>query len=332
MKILVIGCGSIGRRHIRLLKEMGIEVTGFEANCERAKEAHEATGVSVYSANEPPPWLHLPLFSGFDGAIIATPNHLHARPAQAVLACGKPVLIEKPITMSVADAEVLLAEAIPPVLIGYCLRYHDHLKRIKQLISEGTLGTIRHASFHFGHDLRQWRPGTDYRVGYAAKRETGGGILLDASHELDLANWFLGEPRKATAMVRNTGALEGLETEDLADVLIEYDSGAQASVHVDYLSSYYTRSCMIIGDKGLANWDLDSKNHSSRLIVDVDGKLTMTTELHNPDDMYRAELAHFVKVIRGEEKPLVTGEDGIRTLLLVEAAKRSSAEGRVIAL
>lgn len=346
LKILVIGCGSIGRRHIRLLKEMGVRVAGIDTVREQSLQVSVEFGIVTYTDPDASKAIQYALThcydddgedSRWDGAIIATPNHLHADPTIAALAAGCGVLVEKPIATipeaahcMIAASEVNLESVKPepkPLLVGYCLRYHPGLRRLKKLLDQGAIGTVRHASIHFGSYLPDWRPGFDYRQGYAARRETGGGILMDASHELDYACWLFGEPISVMAQVQNTGALE-IETEDVADLVVRFESGVQANIHLDYLDEIYNRGIRIIGDNGTITWDF-TENIVHHYSIHFNGH-TQYRESCVPDDLYRAELQHFLSCIRGEEQPLVTGADGIRALRLVEAARRSSEEGRVV--
>lgn len=329
MKILVIGCGSIGRRHIRLLKEMGVRVEGVDTSREAGWRVSDEFGVMTYTE------LHHALehcydeqgeLSRWDGAIIATPNHLHYETAQEVIVnAGIPVLIEKPLAHTLVDAEALTNHADTegvPMLIGYTLRFHPGLRKLKKLLDEGTLGTVRHATIRCSSYLPSWRPGTDYHQNYAASQAQGGGVLLDCSHEIDYACWLLGEPESVSCTTLNTGAL-GIETEELADLVIRFKSGVQANLHLSYLDTWASRGCRIVGDRATAVWDVGTD------FVWLQ-PCTAQTNPVAPDDLYRAELAHFLKVVRGEEQPAVTGQDGVIVLRLVEAAKRSALEGRVV--
>lgn len=338
MRILVIGCGSIGYRHMRLLQQMGIDVGGYDSNPNIRKQLTQ-NGMTVY-ANMDDAWDYDP-----DGVIIATPNHMHVESVEECLLqfkqrgyhTIKALLIEKPLARDVAAAQDLqraldldrYLEGLGqvPALVGYCLRFHSGLRRIKTLLENNTIGKVRHAFIHFGSYLPGWRPGTDYRQNYAALREQGGGILLDASHELDYALWLFGRPISVSCTMQNSGALE-IETEDIADLIVTFESGAQANIHLDYLRQDYGRGCTIIGDDdtlelnvGPNSWGIAQKQANI-----YDGQAS------DRDDMYRAELVHFLQCINGDATPLVTIDDGEAVLRLVEAAKQSAAQGRVIML
>lgn len=333
MRILVVGCGSIGRRHIRLLREMGVDVRGFDINPDARKQMAQ-NGTTIYD-NMADAWDYDP-----DGVIIATPNHVHvASVEESLLHCKqrgnrtmRAILIEKPLACDVAAATAL-RQALDmngciqvAALVGYCLRFHPGLVRIKKLLEQGAIGTVRHSSIHLGSYLPGWRPGTDYRQNYAATHTQGGGVLLDASHELDYAQWLFGRPATVSCTMRNSRALE-IETEDIADLIVGYASGVQANIHLDYLSHQYRRGCAIVGDKGTLEWYWKPPLTE----IKFKGEYVMSCDV-SPDDMYRAELRHFLECIKGNEKPLVTAQDGLEVLRLVEAAKQSAKEGRVVSL
>lgn len=324
MKILIIGCGSIGRRHIRLLREMGVEVCGYDENPDAMLALRDIEGVKIAA---PGADLAATLRHNFDGAIVATPPHVRINPVVAAMKAGCGVMVEKPSATTADEARSILHYQQllgRPLLVGYNLRYHPGLRRVKELLDSGAIGTVRHARIHFGAYLPDWRPGMDYRNGYAARRDTGGGVILDASHELDYACWLFGSPVAVSCVAQNTGALE-IETEDVADLTVTFASGMQAVIHLDYLDREYSRWCSITGDKATANW-----NFATDFVWLRNG--TAAAKAVDPDDMYRAELKHFLACLRGEEQPLCTGEDGLLALRLALAARESAETGKVVRL
>lgn len=339
VRILVIGCGSIGRRHIRLLREMGVEVAGVDPDTtiDWVKEPYAVTQHTNLS--------YALLRGPWDGVIVATPPHLHCLPATQALKSGLAVLLEKPLAATQEDAAVILATAlvnVRPVFVGYNLRFHPGLRRVKELLESGAVGTPRCARIHFGSYLPDWRMGADYRQGYAAHRSTGGGVILDASHELDYACWLFGEPVAVSCVATNTGALE-IETEDVADIVVTFASGMQAAIHLDYLNRRRERGCEIVGDAGSIVWNFDpaiteqynvSGGYAKhKEVVEIESRTKWAPYcLWEPDDMYRAELRHFLACLRGEEQPLCTGEDGLRALRLALAARESAETGKAVRL
>src|SRR5207237_1271156 len=101
---------------------------------------------------------------------------------------------------------------------------------------------------------RRWRPNVDYRTVYSARRAEGGGVLLDAIHELDLALWWLGLPRRVLSLPRSTGALEA-DVEDVADAVVEFRSGVVGNFHLNYRDPVYRRSVAIAGSHSVIEGD-----------------------------------------------------------------------------
>lgn len=325
LRVLVVGCGSIGRRHLRLLRELGVAAEGCETDERQRTAVVRELGVTVHAR------LDYGLARGFDGAVIATPNHLHVEPALQALAAGCGLLVEKPLSHNLDGVDYLLSGASAarrPLLVGYSLRFHPGLRRVKALLDAGAIGAVRSARVQFGQYLPDWRPWQDYRRSYSALAGMGGGIILDASHELDYTCWLLGEPEGMACLAGRVSDLE-IETEDLAEILLRFPGGATASVHLDYLNRTYTRGCELIGDQGTIIWNYPEQ----------------TVRLYSPglgwqeekipfvaDDMYREELRHFLACLRGEEEPLVSGHEGRRALYLAQMAHRAAVAGTTLNL
>src|SRR5690606_21417659 len=110
------------------------------------------------------------------------------------------------------------------------------------------------ANIEVGQYLPDWRPWQNYRESYTARKELGGGIILDASHEIDYARWLFGEVDTLLCMADKVSDLE-LNVEDCATVLMRMKSGMQVDVHLDCIQRHYTRHCKIVGANGTMHWD-----------------------------------------------------------------------------
>lgn len=314
-------------------------VYGYDTNSDARQRVSTELEVTVFD-NMDDVWDAEP-----HGVIIATPNHLHLESTQQVflqwqqrgLLSIRGVLVEKPLAIDLKSAQELLRATLVDglvsirVLVGYNLRFHPGLRKVKELLDNGAVGSPLCASIYCGSYLPDWRPGTDYRSNYAARRDSGGGVLLDISHELDYACWLFGEPAAVTCMAQTTGALEGLQTEDVADVLIRFKSGVQANVHLDYVRRDRKRGCEIVGTEGTLVWDAAS-DLIYRCVSEPLNKYQWFVGPVDGDTMYRQQLRHFINVVRGDEQPLCTGQDGLRALQLALAARESSETGRTVTL
>jgi predicted dehydrogenase len=154
-------------------------------------------------------------------------------------------------------------------------------------------------------------------------------VLLELSHEIDYVRWLIGEVREVSARV---GHLSDLETdvEDLAEIILEFESGAIGSIHLDMVQRTPVRTCRLIGSEGTLLWD-GIANHSSWYSSD---SRSWTDLCHagtlDRNEMYIAELRHFLECVRGLATPTVSGEDGRRVLQIALAARRSSIDRRAV--
>jgi predicted dehydrogenase len=207
------------------------------------------------------------------------------------------------------------------------LRFFRPLQRVKALVDEGRVGRVLSIRAQCGFYLPWWKPGTDYRDTYRPHAAQGGGILLDAIHELDYLGWIFGPVREVLCTAAHVSEL-ALDVEDLAEVTLRFERGPLAQVHLDYLQRSYRRDCEIIGERGVIVWDYIERQ--VRVFSEERDRWEGIREpidfSHN--DMFVDEMRHLAACVAGRETPLIPGADGLAALRLVEAAKRSSAERR----
>jgi len=248
--------------------------------------------------------------------------------AREVEALGRRALVV-PTDVRFEDQIANLARRV--VLVGCNLHFLPSLQLVKRLIDEGRIGTPLSARAHCGYYLPYWRPHTDYRAGYGARQATGGGIILDSIHELDYLRWLLGEPREVFCYAGKVSSLE-IDTEDNADLLLKFDYGAVANVHLDYLQRTYRRSCELIGEDGLIAWDYIAQ--TVRLYGKEDRRHDVFEESINTDrnHMFVEELRHFVECVERGKAPMCDVAGGRRVLEIAMAAKASAASGRPVRL
>ncbi len=216
-------------------------------------------------------------------------------------------------------------------LVGCNLRFHPTLRAVKQWCDERVVGRIVSARVECGQYLPDWHPWEDYRQSYSAQQERGGGVILDAIHELDYSRWLLGDVVGVTAFAGRLSRLE-IETEDVAAILLRFASGAIGEVHLDYVQRVASRSCHLIGEEGTIRWDYsDGQTRWYRAAT------RQWQTVSNPDgwelnQMYLDEMRHFLRCLEGSERPLVDVGDAARTLEVALAAKQAAQTGRAITL
>jgi predicted dehydrogenase len=326
-RFLVLGCGSIGTRHARNLVELGHEVAVFDDDAERKANAAVELDIMALSSLEEA-WASSP-----DAVVIATPTSSHLELAKEAARRGRSFFVEKPLS-DTADGVAELVRSVRAqklvTLVGCNMRFHPGVQALKRLVDGGTLGRILSARFEAGQYLPDWRPGSDYRSSYSAQRALGGGIVLDAIHELDYATWLLGEAIQIACFADHVSDLQ-IDTEDVAAILLRFRGGTIAEVHLDYVQRAYSRSAVLIGSLGTARWDYTKAD--LQLFI-ADRGTWETSSLFegewDPNSMYLDELRHFVRALDGEEAPLADVATGAASLAVALAAKRAAAEGLTV--
>jgi predicted dehydrogenase len=182
-----------------------------------------------------------------------------------------------------------------------------------------------------GHYLPDWHPWEDYRQSYSARRELGGGVILDAIHEIDNVRWLLGKVAEATCLAGKLSQLE-IDTEDIAAILLRFESGAVGEVHLDYIQRAYRRTCQIIGEDGTLHWDYTAGEVRWFSAQTKQWKVYGNPIGWNPNQMYLDEMRHFLRCVTGEEEPTLDVYDAAQVLRIALAAKESARQQRWIEL
>lgn len=323
LSVLVVGSGSIGRRHLRNLHGLGLTRLGVcDVDAERSAEA--ASGLEVERFAE--------LDEGLgamhpDAVFVCTPPALHVRQAVQAVRAGAHVFIEKPISNRLEEVDELIreSEATRKVAqVGYNLRFHPGLKRVKRLLEERVIGRVLWARAEFGQYLPDWRPCQDYRFSYTASREAGGGIILDDSHELDYMLWLLGKPVELVAMAGRVSDL-AVNVEDCATLLVRFEDGSQADIHMDFVQQGYQRNCKLAGEHGTIEWDYTAKH--VRLLRRGDTEWKVWRYEFEPNQMYVDEVEDFLACVMTGSLPAVDVRQAKVVLEWALAARRAMSDG-----
>jgi len=329
LKFLVVGCGSIGERHIRNLKQMKVvEIVACDTRKDRCLEIKRK-----YCLNETFQDYREALRQEIHSVLVCTPNAFHVPVALDAVRQGCHVFIEKPLSHNLDGVAELLRtsdENRLVVSVGFNLRYHPNLNKMKKLLEAKAIGKVICARVEVGQYLPDWHPWEEYKKGGSAQNKLGGGIILDATHELDYITWLLGDVQEIFCFADKLSNLE-IDTEDTAEILLKFDSGIFANIHMDYIQRSYSRSCKIIGDEGTLIWDF-SKNLVKCYRAEVQGWEIYGQEKFDYNDTYLNEMRHFIRCTTGNEKPAVDGKQGKKILEIALAAKKSAKTGKVIKL
>jgi predicted dehydrogenase len=330
MKILVIGCGSVGKRHLRNLLSMNAgQIFAYDIDTSKVDLVQKELSVEgLSSENET-------LNDGaYDAAFICSPPSLHVNQALKLLEKGTHCLIEKPLSNTLENLDTLVElvdRTKTTVLIGYNFRFSPLLVKIKEFLDNQIIGQPLFLKASLGYYLPYWRPEEDYRKGYGANKSLGGGIVLDASHEIDYARCFLGEVKEVFAVCKKISKLD-IDTEDFAEITMHHRNGAYSQVHLDYLQTNYRRSCEIVGEKGMLVWDINERVLNVYGLNDKEYHVYYEGLNANVNDMYVEETKHFFRCIKGVEEPLVDVKEGKRLIELIMKIKESSDKKRFISV
>jgi predicted dehydrogenase len=319
--VLVVGAGSIGRRHLGNLRKLGLTRL---AACDPQPERLEYATSEFQAECFPEIAKGLEKFKP-DVVLVCTPPVHHVEQAILALRAGAHVFIEKPLSDCLDRVDELhdeIAKRGAVVQVGYNLRFHPGIQMLKRLIEEGVAGPILWARAEVAQYLPDWRPWQDYRESYTARRELGGGIILDASHEIDYILWLLGRPRELTCMAGHVSGLD-VNVEDCATVLIRFRSGAQADIHMDFVQRVASRSCVLAGDA--ARLELDFSQNEVRIMRPEGAPETAKYDFET-NQMYLAEVDDFFSRVCSR----VTGNDSLAeselTLKVALAALTAASE------
>jgi predicted dehydrogenase len=326
--ILILGSGSVGKRHARNLSSLGCEISCFDPREDRIRELAEETPVKVSSTDINQVFSIMDL----DGVVVGSPTAFHPGQTISSLELGLPVLLEKPPSMALAETQKMRDASRKtgvPVLLGYTWRWWPPLLRVRELLDSGRIGRVLHVQFHMSAHLADWHPWEPYQEFFMSSKEQGGGALLDESHWIDLMLWFFGRPKSLYGQVEKTSDLE-IETDDNVDVVVNYQDGKRVTIHLDLYGRPHEKFIRFIGDKGTIFWSADPNR------ISIGTSMEQKWE-HEKFTCDRNEM--FMEVARGFISVLDTGNvrtcdlnDGLLVMEMIEAVRQSSRERRTIIL
>ena len=344
MKILMIGLGGIGQRHVRNLVTLlgdDLELIAFRT---RKLPTVLTDRLQVEAGMNLEAKYRIRTFSDLDSALdqkpevafICNPSSLHIPIALRAAEAGCHLFIEKPLSQNIENIQQLVTVLKRKSLVGYVgyqMRFHPCLVMVHKLLLNNVIGQVLAVQAEVGEYLPGWHTYEDYRQMYAARRDLGGGVILTQIHELDYLYWFFGLPKRIFTLGGHLTSLE-VDVEDVASTLMEFNQNGKpvpASVYQDYIQRPPSRSLRIIGDGG-------------KILVDFvgltthcyDGQGQLVEEAHfdsfQRNQLFIDELTHFMACVRGEIKPMISIEDGLQSLKMALAAKESLDSGKVVIL
>lgn len=296
MKTLVIGYGSIGKRHTRLLKELGNEV----AVVSRRSLDHYPSYTNIEQALVE--WQP-------DYVVIAnrTSEHYQALKILVEAKFEGLVLIEKPLfTQHTKIPEYCFSQ----IAVAYNLRFHPLLQQLKQIVDSAS--NILTVNVYVGSYLPNWRPQIDYRKSYSASKQAGGGVLRDLSHELDYILWIFGDWQCLTAMGGKVSQL-AIDSDDAYSLLVRTKRCPLISINMNYLDRLPRREIVVNTD--------DQTIHINLIQNIITINTTQKAIKLEQDSTYIAE---HQAILKGNLNLLCSLEEASKTLLTIEAAEQAA--------
>lgn len=337
VQLAVAGAGLMGRRHTLLIKSCrGVKLTAIVDPVATSKDYADSLAVQWYPnldelfRQQPP-----------EGIVLATPNRLHVEHGLRCFQAGCPVLMEKPLASTAAEADILVTAARKaglPLLVGHHRRHNPITQKARELIDSGRLGQLR--SIHINCWL--YKP-ADYFQEAKWRTEKGAGPLaVNFVHDLNVALYLYGDV--SSVLVWGTPSERGHDNEDLAVILLRFRNGMLGTVNIsdnivapwswemtareNPVYPHTNQSSMLIGGSkaSLSLPDLNIwQNEGPPSWWNPMSATTMPRDLSDP---FLNQISHFAKVIRNEASPLVSGEEGLKTLQVLEAVQKSLHNNR----
>jgi predicted dehydrogenase len=344
LKVLMIGLGGIGQRHLRNLHTLlgdDLQVAAFRVRrltqvltdtlqIEQGADIEKKYGIKVFND------LDQALDTRPDLTLVCNPSSLHIPVALQAAKAGSHLFLEKPLSHNLDGVDELISEVERRrlvALVGYQLRFHPCLKRLAELIRGGEIGRLVAVRMEVGEYLPGWHTYEDYRQMYAARPDLGGGVVLSQIHEMDQIYSLFGLPERVFAVGGHLTRLE-IAVEDTASVLMQCRADGRAvpvHLHLDYIQRPPSRQYQIIGDAGKILIDLRT---ASLTHYDAEGQVReqVTYDQFQRNQLFLDQVTHLLACIRGEQSPLVSVRDGAQSLRMALAAKESIVAGRVVDL
>jgi len=326
-RILIIGCGSIGERHLRCFLATGrAEVAACEPNAGLAAAMRERYGVEVFgdAAGALRP-------GSFDGVIVATPAPTHLALLRASLDAGAGVLVEKPLAVTLDEIEETaerLARSGRFARVAYVYHVMPWFVEARRHLRSGALGRPLQISVASGQHFPTFRPA--YREIYYARHESGGGAIQDGlTHLLNAMEWFVGPVTRVHCEAANL-ALEGVEVEDTValaarhgEVLASYSYNQFQAPNANLVQIHCEEGSLCI-ESHRQRWGVHPRN--------AEEWLWHESPLLERDALFVAQAEAFLDELEGKASELATFEEGVQTLRVNRAALDSAATGLPVEL
>ena len=322
---MIFGCGSIGVRHLRALEEINdVEIAAYRTGKGKKEIPENLLKKLKVFFDEEEAFAWEP-----DFVIISNPTSLHLGYVLKTIDRDIDALIEKPVASSYKEIEAVenkIRARKNKIYVGFNLRFHPIIREISRIIGADRYGKVLKADLYVGGYLPFWHPYEDYRTGYAARTELGGGALRTLCHEIDLGQHWFGNFSRISAKVLKISDLD-IDVDDNADILAEMRSGVLLKITMDYLNPVLERRGRILFEKGLLEYSLSTTDIMFTGYDTKESQLLLKMENYDYDAQYKCQMERFIN--RSSEE-ICTLDEGINVTRIIDICEKSSQTGRML--
>ena len=308
MNILIVGLGSIARKHIAAIRTLAPDARIY--GLRSSKDAPKVEGVTdLYGLDD----------AGikFDFAIISNPTSHHATTIRELIGLNIPLFIEKPVFGDLNNENLVETVESSGILnyVACNLRFLDSIRFLHDYIASHPDRRVNEVNVYCGSYLPDWRPGTDYRKCYSAIPELGGGVNIDLIHDIDYVYWIFGKPEKTVSVCRNVSSLD-IRAVDYANYTLLYPRFT-ASVILNYYRRDYKRTIEVVFYDD--TWLADLKENT---ITDSSGA-TVFKGMNTPQETYLNQMEYFLDLIKNGDRAENTVNEAYNVLKICLENERS---------
>jgi predicted dehydrogenase len=303
MNILIVGLGSIARKHIDAIQFLNFNATIYALRSTN-NVVNEKGIINVFSIDN--------LDITFDFAIISNPTHLHFEYIQILAKKNIPLFIEKPAVHTLDNCGKLISLIESKNLMTYVacnLRFHPCILFINKYLKSVPI-RINEVNVYCGSYLPDWRPGKDFRKIYSANENMGGGVHLDLFHEFDYITWIFGFPNKSNSVRRNVSSID-INAIDYANYNLEY-TNYTVSIVLNYYRKKAKRTIEIISDNQIINVDL-----VNNIVLDENDQILFQLSNFEMINTYYDQMQYFLNCLKQYVKPMNSLKESIGVLKIV---------------
>lgn len=317
--------GSIGVRHVQVLEEIGeFDIAAYRTEKGMKKIQKDIESSITYFNDEDEAFAWNP-----DFMIVSNPTNLHLEYLLKSIKHNIDALIEKPVSKDYKEIKAIedsIKERGNRIYVGFNLRFHPIIRKVKEIIDTGKYGKVLKANLYVGEYLPYWHPYEDYRESYAARKELGGGVLRTLSHEIDIGQYWFGEYDKIFANVSKISELD-IDVEDNTDIFAGMKKGMILKITMDYLNPLSERKGELFFKNGLLKYNFLKMEIKFTDYATKESKTLFKIENYNYNTQYRCQMEEFISENKGK---ICTLEEGINVMKIINKCEESNQTGRIL--